>query len=194
MGAAASSRYSRCIQNISHMATREASSDTSSCLEGGFFLCSPGRDLRPSRTEWGGEVNPIIYNHRLARHNKWRCDDRRRVRAAESVPCSAQHRVGCVLGALVLVPPVLIHKARRGSSMKPGIQAQNCTDRRFPLHASGLFCRYCPQFDMLLPYLTVEETLWLYASLRGIPRKHRIDDIANLMALVRTPTSPNWCS
>ncbi|OEH80642.1 ABC transporter family protein [Cyclospora cayetanensis] len=44
---------------------------------------------------------------------------------------------------------------------------------------------YCPQFDVLLPYLTVEETLWVYASLRGVPRSHRKEEIAELMNMMK---------
>lgn len=45
--------------------------------------------------------------------------------------------------------------------------------------------RYCPQFDVLLPYLTIEETLWLYAALRGIPSRRRREEVAELMSMVR---------
>ncbi|KAL8272116.1 hypothetical protein Esti_003959 [Eimeria stiedai] len=44
---------------------------------------------------------------------------------------------------------------------------------------------YCPQFDVLLPYLTVEETLWVYACLRGIPRSRREDEVACLMHMMK---------
>ncbi|KAL8437560.1 hypothetical protein Efla_000423 [Eimeria flavescens] len=40
---------------------------------------------------------------------------------------------------------------------------------------------YCPQYDVLLPYLTIEETLWLYASLRGVPKNRRREDVGCLM-------------
>ncbi|CDJ35112.1 Protein Abca14, related [Eimeria mitis] len=44
---------------------------------------------------------------------------------------------------------------------------------------------YCPQFDVLLPYLTIEETLWLYAALRGIPRRRRKEEVAELMNMMK---------
>ncbi|CDJ48730.1 ATP-binding cassette sub-family A member 3, related [Eimeria brunetti] len=44
---------------------------------------------------------------------------------------------------------------------------------------------YCPQFDVLLPYLTIEETLWLYAALRGIPRRRRREEVAELMNMMK---------
>ncbi|CDJ67414.1 hypothetical protein, conserved [Eimeria necatrix] len=56
--------------------------------------------------------------------------------------------------------------------------------RHHPSHAR---CNigYCPQFDVLLPYLTIEETLWLYAALRGIPRGRRKEEVAELVMMMR---------
>ncbi|CDJ57706.1 ABC transporter family protein, related [Eimeria maxima] len=56
--------------------------------------------------------------------------------------------------------------------------------RQHPSHAR---CNigYCPQFDVLLPYLTIEETLWLYAALRGIPRGRRREEVAELMSMMQ---------
>ena len=32
-------------------------------------------------------------------------------------------------------------------------------------------CGYCPQFDALIDQMTVTETLWMYARLRGVQER-----------------------
>ena len=38
-------------------------------------------------------------------------------------------------------------------------------------------CGYCPQFDALIDQMTVTETLWMYARLRGVQES----DIKNVV-------------